>query len=256
MYCYPNTLRFKSTIIFIYNEKMSATIKNMSLFIPHVFPNFDQKYVSDAFSEIGDVNRVDFVLKQDRDGKMFNAAYVHFKRWNDIDYAAEIQDQIAEKGSVKFYHDETQYYWIVLPNTTKKHVQFERKPRIDLGDSKTISVKDVETTPAKKLKELICPGAPKKPSYSQIASNIMIAPTLLESQFDEECLELLRAPIEEWDVEASETEAQMAEIEAEMAAEDKNLISIDYRYVQSIEEENAWLHSEIAELRMIMNHRF
>ena len=61
---------------------MSA-VKNMSLFIPHVFPNFDQQYIAESFAEIGDVERVDLVAKLGRDGKTHNAVYIHFKKWYD-----------------------------------------------------------------------------------------------------------------------------------------------------------------------------
>ena len=44
----------------------------------------------------------------------------------------------------------------------------------------------------------------------------------------------------------------MAEIEAELEAEDENLVSIDYRYVQAVEQENVWLHGEIAQLRLAL----
>lgn len=222
---------------------MSA-IKNISLFVPYVFPNFTQKYIADAFAQLGDVDRVDFVAKQDRDGKPYNAVYIHFKRWYTNDFAVETQEGINENGSVKFYHDKTEYYWIVLPNTAKKHVPGERKPRIDLGESNSVSVKNIEKTPVKSVKELTYLGAPKKPTYEQLFSHnsdkrlpIQLA---LETEF------------EEGEIDDSEEEAQMAEIEAELEAEDENLVSIDYRYVQSVEQENFWLHGEIAQLRMAL----
>jgi hypothetical protein len=214
---------------------MSA-IKNISLFVPHVFPNFTQKYVAEAFADLGDVDRVDFVVKQDRDGKTFNAVYVHFNKWYDNRGASVIQNDIANNGSSKLYHDDSEYYWILLPNTAKKHLPGERKPRLDLGEFNSINVKAVENTPENKTREVVCLDAPKKPSYYYRS----ITPTLS----DEECLELLRAPIEEWDVEASDEAAQMAEIEDELAAEDDNLVSIDWRYVQAIEQENCRLHGE------------
>ena len=231
---------------------MSA-IKNISLFVPHVFPNFTQKYVAEAFADVGEVGRVDFVAKQDRDGKDFNAAYIHFNRWYDSRPAITIQDSIANDGSTKFYHDDSEYYWIVLPNTAKKHLPGERKPRIDLGESKSVSVKAIDKTPVKSVKELACPGAPKKPTYAQIAHNTKsdarkpIAPTLsrLESEIEQCCVKLF----DDFDPEASEEAAQMAEIGAEMEAEDENLVSIDGRYVQVIEQENMWLHAEVAQLR-------
>jgi hypothetical protein len=206
---------------------MSA-INNISLFVPHVFPNFTQKYVANAFARVGDVDRVDFVAKHDRWGKEFNAAYIHFIGWYDNELAREIQDNIAKDGSAEFYHQYCQYYWIVLPNTAKKHVPGERKPRIDLseskprmdlGESKSHSVKAVEKTP----------GKTNKPSKS---------------------VGELVAEFQEWYTnEASEETAQMAEIEAELEAVHENLISIDGRYVKAIEEENWRMRAEIAQLR-------
>ena len=220
---------------------MSAT-KNISLFVPHVFPNFNQKYVATAFSDLGDVDRVDFVAKQDRDGKPYNAAYIHFKGWFDNYSANEIQGRLESAGSVKFYHDDSEYYWIVLPNSAKKHVSGERKPRIDLGESNSVSVKSIEKTPDK---QVACPGAPKKTSYAQLFSNNA-------KQVEPKNASNLKAEFSEFDAEASEDAVQMAEIEAELEAEDENLVSIDHRYVQAIEQENLWLHGEVAQLRMAL----
>ena len=221
---------------------MSA-IKNISLFIPHVFPNFTQKYVAEAFAELGHVDRVDFVAKQDRDGKPYNAVYIHFKRWYTNGFAIKTHEDIIENRSVKFYHDESEYYWIVLPNTAKKHVPGERKPRIDLGESKSVSVKNVENTPEKPAKQsLVCPGAPKKPTYTQLVTKPdPLPPAKLEEEFDQ--------LLNEWE---TEEEAQMAEIEAELEAEDENLVSIDWRYIQAVEQENMWLHTEVAQLRIVL----
>jgi hypothetical protein len=197
---------------------MSAN-KNLSLFIPFVFPNFDQKYVTKAFAKIGNVERVDFVSKQDRAGKTYNAVYVHFKEWYNNKLADHIWEQCFEKNEqTQYYHDNTEYFWIVLPNTAKKHVPGERKQRIGLGDANAINVKSLE-----------------KPT------------TNLDEKIEEECFE------EEVDMER---EAELAEIEAimeqEKMEEDKDLISIDWRYVHMMEQENKWLHGEIAQLRMAL----
>ena len=199
--------------------------KNLSLFIPFVFPNFDQKYVANAFSKIGNVDRVDFVTKQDRAGKAYNAVYVHFKEWYNNNLADHIWEECFEKNTkTEFYHDDTEYFWIVLPNTAKKHMPGERKQRIELGDTNSINLKSVEKTT-------------EKPST-----------TNLDVDFDE-YIQILREPIGEWD---TEREVQMEEIEAAMEEEDKDLISIDGRYVEAIEQENKWLHAEIAQLRMAL----
>jgi len=194
---------------------MSAN-KNLSLFIPFVFPNFDQKYVTKAFAKIGNVDRVDFVAKQDRAGKTFNAVYIHFKEWYNNKLADHIWDQCFEKNEqTQYYHDNTEYFWIVLPNTAKKHVPGERKQRIGLGDANAINVKSAEDPVTAKL----------------------------DNKIEEECFE----------EDDMEREAELAEIEAlmeqEKMEEDKDLISIDWRYVHMMEQENKWLHGEISQLR-------
>lgn len=187
----------------------------ISLFVPHVFCNFDRDYVARAFAKIGDVVRVDFVAKQDRDGKSYNAAYIHFKSWHDNYVANEMRGRIATAGKSEFYHDKSEYYWIVLPNTAKKVVSGDRKPRLDLGEAKAINMKTVEETTNK--------------------------------------LSIYSAPVKEEEfVPCSIEEAEMDEIEAAMEEEDANLVSIDGRYVQIIEQENAYLHVEVAQLRMAL----
>jgi hypothetical protein len=230
---------------------MSA-IKNMSLFVPHIFPNFDQKYVTEVFSEIGEIERVDFVSKLDRDGKPFNAAYIHFKKWYNNENNQDFQYNIIENGSGKWYHDDSDYYWIVLPNTAKKHVSGDRKPRIDLGESKSITYK----TPEKPMLNQVCPDAPKKLILKREEHAVRAMPNYAKKlafhEDDDIIHRNLDAEFEEFDPEASEEAAQMAEIEEELEKEDQYLVSIDSRYVQVIEQENMMLHGEIAQLRMAL----
>ena len=217
---------------------MSAN-KNLSLFIPFVFPNFDQKYVANAFAKIGNVDRVDFVTKQDRTGKTYNAVYVHFKEWHNNTLADYIWEECFQNnGKAEFYHDDTEYFWIVLPNTAKKHMPGERKPRICLGESNTINVKSAENDSS----------YPKKANNSEVLTNEN-PDTNMDIDLDERIDKMLRNPVEDLD---TEIDNQLAEIEAAMEEEDKDLISIDWRYVHAIEEENKWLHGEIAQLRIAL----
>jgi glutamate/tyrosine decarboxylase-like PLP-dependent enzyme len=226
---------------------MSA-MKNLSLFVPFVFPNFDQKYVNKAFAKIGDVDRVDFVAKQDRNGNPYNAVYVHFKELYRNELATHIWEQCFQKnGQTQFYHDDTTYFWIVLPNTAKKHVPGERKHRIGLGDSNVINVKSIEKTPEKQLNEESCPGAPKKKNYAEIVSDKPV-PTKLDFEFEEHIKR---------EAELAEIEAEMEAEDKKLEAEDKNLICIDGRYVRTIEEENQLLRREILQLKMeLINYKY
>jgi hypothetical protein len=189
---------------------MSAT----SLFIPHVFPNFDKDYVAKAFAHCGEVERVDLVAKQDRDGKMYNATYVHFKKWHNTQVAIDFQNKVNE-GNTTFYHDSSTYFWIVLPNTGKKHLPGERK--------QTIVIDEKPVKPIPMLTQLL--------AKSKAESAAKAAATRSSAARAEEI-------------------AQMAEIEAELDAEDDNLITIDHRYVKAIEEENSRLYATIAHMKM------
>lgn len=220
---------------------MSA-IKNISLYIPHVFPNFDKDYVAKSFNDIGEISQIDFVAKQDRNGKNFNAVYVHFNKWYNNKDNRDFQYNIVENGSDKWYHDNSQYYWIVLPNTAKKQIPGERKARIDLGEAKSISA----PRPSKSLLPLLTliPSkvSSKKPTYAEAAVKLS-AKTL------EEANKSLEINFDEVAAFESEIEAEMDEIEDLLEADDANLVSIDVRYVQQLEEENWTMNLEIAQLR-------
>jgi hypothetical protein len=123
---------------------MSA-IKNISLYIPHVFPNFDKEFITNAFNDIGEISHIDFVAKQDRNGCNYNAVYVHFNKWFTNKKAASLYENVVnESKEARLYYDNT-WYWIVLPNTAKKHIPGERKPRIDLSELKNSVEKEEDT---------------------------------------------------------------------------------------------------------------
>ena len=205
-----------------------SSIKNISLYVPHVFPNFDKDYVTNAFNNIGEVSRVDFIAKVDRNGNNYNALYVHFNKWYTNGTAFQFYfDVVDERKEARLYHD-GQWYWIVLPNNTKKYVPGERKTRIDINDLLKGTV-----TPVKENVEKMCQNAPKKIKIHNDETN--------ENSHAAKCL------LEEFE-EALQDEAQMAEIEAFMEEEDLYLVNIDGRYVQTLEQENLEMRTRIEQL--------
>ena len=99
---------------------MSAINHNLSLFIPHVFPNITKDRMMNAFADasLGTVKRIDFVPKFSRDDKMYYSAYIHFESWSDNIIAANFQQRVLnpEKEARIVYDDP--WYWIVLENTS------------------------------------------------------------------------------------------------------------------------------------------
>lgn len=187
-------------------------LENISLYIPHVFPNFDKEYMTECFKNIGEISRIDFVAKQDRNGKDFNAVYIHFNKWYTNKKATEFHKHVLDESEdTRFYHDNN-WYWIVLPNTAKKQVSGQRKTRIDLGNCNSIST------------------TREKGNNNNNDNNDFNDVIDFEAQI----------------------EAEMDELEALMNEEDAHIVSIDSRYIKAIEEENAMMNIEIARLRSIV----
>lgn len=217
---------------------MSAN-KNISLFIPRVFANFDKEYVVNAFEQIGEVSDVDFVAKQDKNGKFYNAVYVHFNKWHSTKKAQDFYNKVVdETQEARLLHDDP-WYWIVLPNIAKKHIPGQRKPRIVLGEetiTKSIIAPTLPVTPRASVSE-VCPGAPAKRNYVDAVAK------QTKREFNDEFDAVAAA------VAAAEEEFEMDKIESLFEEEDANLISIDGRYVQQIEAENWGMTQEIMHLR-------
>jgi hypothetical protein len=209
-----------------------STIKNISLYIPHIFANYTKDDVAQIFEDqnIGKIKNIDFISKFGQDGKPFSAAYIHFDHWFNNTAAANFQERVldAEKEARIMYEDP--WYWIVLENKARKVVSGDRKPRIDLGNFPAISTSQI--THVKEKKEN-CPNAPvKAKSYSQ-AVDIKSVNLSFDSEFQDV-------------MDAFETEAEIDEIEAAMEQDDQYLVSVDSRYIESIEAENMDLRAQIA----------
>jgi hypothetical protein len=110
--------------------------ETMSLFIPHVFPNFDESYIAEVFEglDFGSVHNVDLVAKMDRNGNTFNAAFVHFYKWTNSSMVENFQDRVKNpEKDARIMHDDP-WFWIVLENKAKKYIPGERKQRINITD--------------------------------------------------------------------------------------------------------------------------
>ena len=78
--------------------------------------------VSLLFSQLqlGEVHHVDFIPKTDKNGKRYNAAYIHFAYWYDNSTAENFQERVTNpEKEARLVYDEP-WYWIVLQNTGAK----------------------------------------------------------------------------------------------------------------------------------------
>jgi hypothetical protein len=101
---------------------MTSINQQLSLFVPYMFPNITEARVSAVFSALllGEVHHVDFIPKTDKNGRNYNAAYIHFAFWHESDTAAHFQERVTNPGKeARLVYDEP-WFWIVLENTAVK----------------------------------------------------------------------------------------------------------------------------------------
>ena len=221
---------------------MLSSIKNISLYIPHVFINFNKEYIANAFKSFGEIDHIDFIGKLDRNGKEYNAVYIHFKMWHDTQYNRDLQSDLLRSYETRVYHDRP-WYWVVLLNNAKKHIPGSRNRR-DLGESYINGAANNQNTEPTQKKSLKDPLEPK-----------------IDAQLKDEIDALIRdAQIDaEIEAEIEKMEAQFDEVEALMDENDAHLVYVDGRYIQVIEEENMWLRNEVLQLRQTvinLNHMY
>jgi len=227
---------------------MSSAIENMSLYIPHVFPNFTKEDVTKAFEDncIGKVKNIDFVAKMTyKEGvsKLYNAAYIHFEEWYDNIVARNFHSHVRDpiKETRLMYEDP--WYWVVLENKARKYLPGERKPCIVL-DSTPVAKVQIETKSTwAPVKSLVQQKSVTKLVAVKLDSEFAATQAYLEEEENKNVFEeydLEEYDLEEYDLkEKEEEEKQMDEIEEAIKEDDKYLVTIDSRYIRTLEEENA-----------------
>jgi len=209
---------------------MSA-IKNISLYIPHIFANYSKNDVTKVLEDlsIGKVKHIDFVSKMGNDGKAYNAAYIHFDYWYDNIAARNFQERVLDpKREARLMYEEP-WFWLVLENKSRKIVSGDRKICIDIGDLHT----------PEKTNKVSSPRTPVKERKNTKTANKF--GLNLNNTFTDCCAEEEQA--------YTEMLEEMAECEASMDEYDQCLISIDGRYVQELEQENIYLRNQLAQLQ-------
>lgn len=88
------------------------------LFLPHVFPQFDAKFITNVFQHkhnIGIISRVDIVSKH----STHNSIYIHFESVNlQLSHVRRLFERInnGEKATLVY---QGKYYWNILKDTSK-----------------------------------------------------------------------------------------------------------------------------------------
>ena len=158
------------------NQSINQSITNMSLFIPHVFSNISAERITAAFqdNDIGQVSHIDLVSKMDKNGQIYNSAYVHFAFWYQNSTAVNFQERVINPNQqAKLVYDDP-WFWIVLKNSTEKHESVARKTRLDLTDpAATANATTTATTTAATMATIIKKQELQRTNTNAIGKKLM-----------------------------------------------------------------------------------
>ena len=92
-----------------------------SLFIPHIFANISEeriKSVIENAAKYGEVEQIDLVPKKSADGKAYNSAYIHMKKWNQDEKTQKFLAHLKDTTKQTHIIYDKPWFWIVLENTS------------------------------------------------------------------------------------------------------------------------------------------
>jgi hypothetical protein len=126
-------------------ESVNSSPQQLSIYIPRVFKNVTDKFISSIFEDLkfGKVKHIDIIDKMDKNGNIYHSAYIHFDFWYDNIACKNFQERVQnpEKEARIVYKDP--WFWVCLENNSsnKKNIaeatspgRGERKIRIGLDN--------------------------------------------------------------------------------------------------------------------------
>lgn len=170
---------------------MSVT-NEISLCIPRVFVNIDEKRVRAVFEQLlGKIYRVDIIERANEKGEKYKRVFVHFEYWYNTEEAQKAKARLEEGKELKIVYDDP-WFWKVSINKVntrpRQRINLLSKPkpsnpRIDFeaDDAKVLTNQSYEKmTHGQKGTSLPLPIAPALSAIIPNSSNqrLPIAPAL------------------------------------------------------------------------------
>ena len=99
------------------------------LCIPRVYTNISESRIRKIFDDLnmGELDRIDIVLKSSEKGDKFNRVFVHFKRWNNSENSNAARERLLNGKEIKVIYDEPWFWKISAYREPERNTK--RKPR-------------------------------------------------------------------------------------------------------------------------------
>ena len=120
------------------NSKMSSVreLKRFepSLCIPRVFPNITDERVANVIQELelGEIDRIDMVERETREGELYQRVFIHFKSWSSS--AEEVRERLVNGEEIKIVYDDPWFWKVSASRSKRPRGPTERRaPRIEFS---------------------------------------------------------------------------------------------------------------------------
>jgi len=149
-----------------------TTSNEISLCIPRVFVNIDEKRVRSVFEQLlGKIYRVDIIERTNEKGEKYKRIFVHFEYWYDTEEAQKAKARLEEGKELKIVYDDP-WFWKVSVNK----VNTRPRQKINLITKPPTPRIDFETDETKILTSK--PQSYEKRNHGQKGTPLPIAPAL------------------------------------------------------------------------------
>ena len=139
------------------------------------------------YHKVGEVNRIDLIIKKNPHGYIYYSAFIYFERWYDTHQTYNIQKDIFFKEERVIFRYHRDWYWIVAENINPREETL-MKPQVVSADKKIAEMmKEIETHESKidHLKKMIASltttPEPTPPAAAEAAEEIPEKPVLTRS---------------------------------------------------------------------------
>jgi len=126
------------------NSKMSSIldlkINEPSLCIPRVFSNITDERVYEVIAqlELGELERIDMVERETREGVLYQRVFIHFKKWNPS--ADNVRERLVNGEEIKIVYDDPWFWKVSASRSKRPRGSNERKaPRIEFSSDSPVT---------------------------------------------------------------------------------------------------------------------
>ena len=152
------------------NSKMSSIrelkLSEPSLCIPRVFPNITEERVWRVLDELelGEIDRIDMVERETRDGDLYQRVFIHFKSWNGPHtQGGVVRQRVLDGEEVKIVYDDPWFWKVSASRSRRPRGPTERRPpRIEFSEDFATKRREVRVPPVRGRVMLMQPRALRK----------------------------------------------------------------------------------------------